>query len=233
MGISIVRKGVQIVAPTLISSPTMIINKEIIPTGFKRYICVSGKNAELFVYTKANDLAQTATYLVGALGSGGDWNDDTYLSATVAVSTAETDWVVIDLGTLGSYYVHYKIGQVTAGYMKVYISQDNVTWTLIKTIYAGTTYEDFKKYYFRYIKFTYGNASTTNTAESRIYSCEIFNPASTSATEYAAVDAVSGTLDYVIQTTNEKVIVVLENNGNNVSYSITDLDPTNVIIVET
>jgi len=213
-----------IVEQTSISKPAILVLHGNYTKGLNTYIKYAGASAFLRLYTKGDNLMQTATQLTSIdLTNIIDWKDGTYYNFALAAGAAETDVLIMDFGSIDNRYIRTVIlcGFYVTG--NIYISDDNSTWTLIATATSTdvTKYNlnTFQKQSFRYLKITASNADTANTRYLTLYSIQVFSPNANYATESSEVDD-NGRCIHEIQTFDEDVIIVLDNNGKNCSYEI-------------
>ena len=215
-----VRQSTEIISRTEIDQPTLIMNKEIVPSGVIRHVNITGKNAEIFEYNKTKDYMQTATALTGSLTNALDYDDTTYDSVTVATGTAETTWVVYDLGVLDWFYIRQYLGinGTTGTNVYLYVSEDNVNWTKI----GQNNSNNVVLAYCRYIKLTYDNSNTTYTGIVYCHTLEAYRKGELYALSHGVTDETTNVLDYTINTKDDAIMVIVDNNGNKCYYSIID-----------
>jgi len=213
-----------VVPQTAISDITPIAVYTNYTKGIPTYIKYAGASAFLRLYTKANDLMQTATQITTIdLTNITDWNDSTDYAYTLAAGAAETDILIMDFDSIDERYirVYIHLGYYITG--NVYISDDNSTWTLIATASSSATVavdiNKFLKESFRYLKVTASNADTANARLLRIYTIQVFSTNADNATESSEVDETDRYI-HEIQTFDEDVIIILDNGGKKCSYEI-------------
>lgn len=221
-----IRESVSITSNTELNNVLLLFNKELIPSGLNRHVCLIGNNIDIWEFDKTKDYMQTATALTGSLTNALDYDDTTYDEVAVAASTTETTLAVYDLGVLDWFYIRVKLGKddIATLNMYVYVSEDNVNWTEI----ACCTSDIVCLKYCRYVKVTYLDSGTTG-GNVYCYTLEAYRKNENYALAHGITDSITKQLDYIIQTTDEKIMVILDNNGNTGYYSVVDEGFTNPV----
>jgi len=218
--------AVEVVGKTNISAGTVIMDREYV-YGKKRIIqfATPYSDTKLRVYTKNEDLMQSATKLLGGDDSAvKDWDNSTYVQwMTPGGAVSETDWYKWDFGEVKTFWLYYHIASNNSYvYCKLYYSSDGSSWAKIDEA-SNNTKSGWKRITARYIKATYKDVGTSAGGYyARIHTL-IALECSDSAAEQAVAPDAYGYGEAVLESSPDPVIAIIDTSG--ADYRILDLDP--------